>query len=517
MNKKITFITIPVILIIIFGIYQFFFKEKKSSFSLATVSRGNISQEVSATGTVEMGEKINLGFKNSGRIEKIDVEVGDKVMPGQELMKLETDQLSIQLKEAEANLEAQKAKLLELQKGPRPEEIQISQTLLDKAKNDLNGLYNDTSTILNQAYNLADNAIRQQIAALFLYRAEATIPYYDLTYKYCDSQAAADATLQRKISENELNNWRNELQNLSKDQEILDEATLKAEGHLTVLQNFLKRLNDTFVITPNCNLTSEDINKVNTYKSAASLALTNINTALTSILSQKKAIEAQKLFVQNYQEQLNLKLAGPTQEQITYQEALVKQADAEVSLLENQIEESILKSPVEGKITKINKRIGEIVQPALAESIISLLPNNPFQIKVDIYEEDVVKMDIGNSVDISFTAFPDEVFKGKVVSINPAETIIEGVVYYEVKINLENIPGKIKPGMTADVSIKTASRENVLVITKNALEKKDSKIFVQVLKGKNLEEKEIEVGLEGSNDMVEVLSGLTEGETVVIK
>ncbi|MBZ9569496.1 efflux RND transporter periplasmic adaptor subunit [Patescibacteria group bacterium] len=512
-RKKIILIAIIAILVIIFGVYQGFIKEEKPSFALAEVSRGDIFQEVSETGTVKRGEEINLSFKNAGRIEKIYVKVGDLVKSGQELAKLGTTQLYLQLDEAKANAEAQKAKLIELQKGTRPEEIQISQTLLDKAKTDLDNLYRDVSVILNQAYNLADNGIRQRIAALFLYRAEATTPYYDLTYKYCNDQAANDSTYLRKIVEDELNIWRTELQNLNDNPKILDEAITKTEEYLTVLQNFLNRLNDT--LTSDCKLSSEDLNKINTYKSAVNLALTDVNTAFTSVYSQRKVIEAQKLIIQNHQEQLNLKLAGSTSEQITYQEALLKQAEAKVALLQNQIQETTIINPTEGQITKVSKELGEMVQ--VAEAVISLIPTSPFQIKVDIYEEDIVEIDVGNSVDITLTAFPGQIIKGKVVSIDPAEKLIEGVVYYEITIDFEGIKEGIKPGMTADVVIRTAFKENVLIISEDAIQKKDGKIVVQVSKNGQIEEREIKIGLLGSNDMAEVISGLKEGEVVVLR
>lgn len=515
MNKKIILIVAIIGLLLIFGVYQVFFKEEKPAFTLVEVSRGDIFQEVSETGIVTRGEEINLTFKNAGRIEKIYVKVGDLVKSGQELAKLETTQLSLQLVEAKANAEAQQAKLAELQKGTRAEEIKISQNLLDNAKAELDNLYKDTLTILNQAYNLADNGIRQRIAELFLYRAEVTIPYYELTYKYCDSQAGVDATAQRKISENELDIWANELQNLNDNQSVLDEALTKAEEHLKVFQDFLNRLNDT--LTTDCKLSSEDISKINTYKSAANLALTDINTAFSSVYSQRKAIEAQKIIVQNYQEELTLKLAGATPEQIAYQEAQVKQAEARVALLETQIEEATLKSPTDGEITKTNKRVGEMVQPVLAEAVISLLPDSPFQIKVDIYEEDIVKVNIGNPVDVTLPAFPKEIFKGKVVSINPTEKLIDRVVYYKVTIDLDDISERIKPGMTADVSIKTAWKENVLLIPKTAIEKRNGKNIVLILEEGIFREREIEVGLEGSDNVVEIISGLKEDEKVAIE
>ncbi|PJA82939.1 MAG: hypothetical protein CO146_02130, partial [Candidatus Nealsonbacteria bacterium CG_4_9_14_3_um_filter_37_29] len=138
-------------------------------------------------------------------------------------------------------------------------------------------------------------------------------------------------------------------------------------------------------------------------------------------------------------------------------------------------------------------------------------------IEADIYEEDIVKINIDNPVDISLVALPEKIFKGKVISIDPAQKLIEGVVYYETTINFDEIPDGIKPGMTADLVIKTASRENTLIIPEEAIQKKDDKTIVEVFKEGNIEDREIEVGLFGSNDMVQVLSGLEEGEKLILR
>ena len=272
-----------------------------------------------------------------------------------------------------------------------------------------------------------------------------------------------------------------------------------------------------------------------TDKTSLDTQRTNINTALTNITNSQQTISSTKLSLnsaegdlQKAQDQLALLKAEPQQADIDLYQAQIKQAQAQVSLLENHIKETTLKSPTEGQIAKINKKLGEIVQ--LTEAVISLISASPFQIKVDIYEEDVVKINVGNLVDITLTAFPNQTLKGKVVSIDPAEKLIGGVVYYEITIDpapvleegeqqdkLQEIWGEVKPGMTADVLIRTISKENVLIIPEAAIEKKDGKTIVQVLIGKTPQEREIEIGLIGSDDMVEVLSGLKEGEEVVIK
>jgi len=161
--------------------------------------------------------------------------------------------------------------------------------------------------------------------------------------------------------------------------------------------------------------------------------------------------------------------------------------------------------------------VGETVQPSLQDAVITILPSVALEIKAKIYEEDVVKVEVGDPVDISLVAFPEKVFKGKVISIDPAEKLVEGVVYYDVVLVFEEEPEGVKPGMTADLIIKTALRENVLIIPEDALQTKEGKAVVEVLQGGEVAEREVQLGLTGTNDMVEVLSGLEEGEQLILR
>ena len=152
----------------------------------------------------------------------------------------------------------------------------------------------------------------------------------------------------------------------------------------------------------------------------------------------------------------------------------------------------------------------------MTESIITLLPASPYKIEVDIYEEDIVKMKIGNKVEILLIALPSEIFEGQIISIDPAEELIDGVVYYTVTVNFDKTPEGIRPGMTVDLIIKTALKEDVLIVPGDAIEKKDGKNIVQVFQDNQAEERKIEIGLIGSDDIIEILSGLAEGEKVII-
>lgn len=248
----------------------------------------------------------------------------------------------------------------------------------------------------------------------------------------------------------------------------------------------------------------------------------NINTALANITNSQQIISSTRLTVESVKGQLQVAQnelarvkAEIRQEDIDLYEAQIRQAETRLQFYENQLQQSKLISPVQGKIIEIKKRVGELVQSVPQDAVMVILPAVLYEIKVNIYEEDVVKMSVGNSVEITLVAFPKETFEGKIISISPAEKIVEGVVYYETIIGFDEIPEEIKPGMTADVIIQANLKEDVLVIHRDAVQRRQGKTIVEVFRDGLIKEKEIEIGLMGSNDMVEVISGLKEGEKVI--
>lgn len=520
MKKRIILIFI-VIIIIILIIYNAFLKKEEFEFELFEIAKGNITQEVSETGQVQMGKAINLGFKNSGTVVGIFVEVGDQVQPGSWLVKLDTVQLVIERNEAQAALEIAQAKLDQLLEGSTPEEIQAAQTDVDNAQIALDDAEKEYEEDLAQAYedalNTLDNAYLKASAALTF------VVSLRKSYFYGTDQGALTVNVKENSIESLV-----AVAETSVDQAQASPTYDNIDNALTMMKNSLSNIYNDLNSIQNVVESSDYVDTVSSAdKTSLNTERVNINTALTNIINTQQTIASTKTdgqtavntaqgTLKTAQDDLALILAEPSQANTDLYQAQVKQAQAKVDLLNNQIWEATLKSPIEGQVTKINKRVGETVQPALSEAIVILLPKSPYEIEVDIYEEDIVKMAIGNQVDISLIAFPDQVFSGKVVSIDPAEELIENVVYYTVTISLEETPQGIRPGMTADLVIKTDSRENVLIVPEDAVEEKDGKYTVQVFKDGQIEEREIEAGLVGSDDMIEVISGLVEGEKVIV-
>ena len=538
--KKII-LSVIILFFLLFGIYQIGFKKNKPKFNLVKVSQGTVYQEILETGIVKKGEEINIGFKSSGRIEEIYVEVGQEVEEKALLAKLEARELQIQLKEAGANLDLVKIKLNKLLAGASPEEIKIARTAVESAQisleqsqqdledvetgagEDLKADYEDALNILDDSYLKIYNSFNvvDLIQRTYFYtNDQESIKFRENKEKIEEAESQAKSFLD--IVKNNPNNENIDTA-LLEIKEALDESSealtnIRETCESPVYQFVVSSTNKTSLDTQRGYINTALTNVTNSQQTVSSTKITN-TTNINSAKSEVYSAESQLTAAQAELEKIT---ASPREEDVNLYQAQIKQAEAQVEFLRNQIQDTVLKSPTDGQIIKINKRVGEIVQPTLQDGLISLLPLAPFEIETDIYEEDVVKITLGNSVDISLVAFPDKTFKGKVVSINPAQKLIEGVVYYEVIIGpaseLGNwIPEKVKPGMTADVAIVTALKENVLIVPEDAIQKKDDKLMVQVLKSGIIEEREIEIGLEGSNDVVEVVSGLEEGEEVVVE
>jgi len=111
----------------------------------------------------------------------------------------------------------------------------------------------------------------------------------------------------------------------------------------------------------------------------------------------------------------------------------------------------------------------------------------------------------------------DEIFDAEVVDIAKSSTVIQDVVSYVVKLHLNNTDARLKDGMTANIDIETAKRENVLTVPFRALTKEGGKTYAQVKQANGTFVKtEVTTGLEGDDGTIEIKSGLKEGNEVTI-
>ena len=215
-----------------------------------------------------------------------------------------------------------------------------------------------------------------------------------------------------------------------------------------------------------------------------------------------------------------IELKSPARSQdVSLYQAQVKQAEASLNLAKKQIEDSIIKSPIAGTVVRVEYEVGE--QVSAAKPVIAVLGENDFEIEVDISEADIAKVKKDNPVEITLDAFGDETkFSGKVYFIEPAETIIQDVIYYKVNIEFTgakaDFASTVKSGMTANVVITTNFKKDVLLIPSRAVvEKTGDGKYVRILKNGQAVESPVEIGIRGDEGFVEILSGVKASDEVI--
>lgn len=509
--RKRNIILFSVIALLAGGSVAAFTLKKSAPLKTVEVKRGDVILEVSATGKVVPVRSLNLAFERGGRIERLYVKVGDTVSAGQKLMELENDDFAAQLAQANATLRSQRAKLEELLAGTRPEQIQIKETELAKARQDLENYYGSVKDIANDAFAKSDDAIRTKVADIF---TNGETPNPELAFETTNVQSEIELVALRIRIGVELGAWRTELSSLSYDagESKLMESLEKARTRTELVNNLLTRALDAV----EGSLTLSETTK-STYKTNIATARANINTVRTSITTQIQAIASQKTTVTRIENELALQKAGSTKEQLDAQRAFVDQASANVAYAASQLEKSILRSPFAGTITKTVKNPGDIV--TANEPLISLIGAGNYEIEVNIAESDITKIKIGSTASVTLDAYgKDVIFIARVVGIDLSETVLEGVSTYKTTLQFENEDKRVLSGLTADVDILSEKRENVIFIPSREIitegERKIVKLLTDAERGV-MEEREIKTGLRGSDGNTEIISGLKEEDIIV--
>lgn len=207
--------------------------------------------------------------------------------------------------------------------------------------------------------------------------------------------------------------------------------------------------------------------------------------------------------------------SGPTPEDIASSEAKVKQAQLELDNVRANLSDAVITAPFDGVISAVNIVIGQAV--TTATSAVTLLDNSQLHVDVTVDEQDVTQVKVGQNAIIILDALSDTTIEGLVSRIPPAGTAVDGVVTYNVRIDLTNIDNlNILVGMTSDVQIVTASQDGVLVVPTEAIQRNASTEFVQ-LYNTDRSTTTVPVTTGSTSDGLTVISGdITEGALVVI-
>ncbi len=157
--------------------------------------------------------------------------------------------------------------------------------------------------------------------------------------------------------------------------------------------------------------------------------------------------------------------------QKTLKEAQVSQAAAILKQARIDLDYTKIVSSVDGVVISREVEVGQTVAASFETPVLFNVAEDltKMQIAASVVEADIAKVKEGQKVEFSVDSFPDEVFEGVVTQVRNNPITTSNVVTYEVIIGIDNKDLKIKPGMTANVEIITAERNDVLLIPNKAL------------------------------------------------
>jgi HlyD family secretion protein len=275
--------------------------------------------------------------------------------------------------------------------------------------------------------------------------------------------------------------------------------------------------------------------------------LANAQAALE--LAKVNATRTQELFARKTSSQADLDQAMANLHQA---EANVKIKQGALDKAKADLEHCTITSPIDGIVISRNVDVGQTVAASLQAPVIFQIANDltKMQIDANVAEADVGVLEVGQDVDFTVDAFPMRTFRGKVVQVRNAPITVQNVVTYDTVIGVSNPDLKLKPGMTANVSIIVAQKDNVLQIKNAALryrpaeaasaemnsskaagggptsrkpggaqrgagrERRPSERTVYVLSGSRPRPVQIKTGI-SDGVVTEVIEGLKEGDRVV--
>lgn len=291
---------------------------------------------------------------------------------------------------------------------------------------------------------------------------------------------------------------------------------------LSSIQGDIQAVSNAKLGLSSSGLSSEDsvnaaYSALNQAQNNLSIAESNLESArVNAVLAESSAentVDLRRSQLAQAEAQHEDLIAAPREVELASVRASILQAQASYERALSERDDAVITAPTTGVLVDLLFDEGEQVSSTeVAASFIT----EQLQVSANVSETDVAKVSVGDPVEMTLDAFSiQETFSGKVVSLNPAETVIQGVVYYEATVVFEEVDPRIKPGMTVNLDIVTDTREEALQIPAAAIQYEEEGTFVWVLDGEERERRDVILGLEGDR-MVEVLEGLSEDETVVL-
>ena len=477
-RKKFLFWGIFAVLLLATGF--FVLNGEKPTDGSIVVSHSDFINQVSVSGKVVAAEEVDLGFTIGGMVKNIFASVGERVNRGTSLAKIDAKEAEENLRQAEISLLDAKLSLEKLQVESSKENMSADlKSAYDRGYTAVSDAFLDLSSIVVGLEDvLDDSSLSYNVARIsgntaLRYREEAEKAYYKAQNAFKINRKSF-ALLARNSSG-----------------EAIEEGIVESYETVGLLYDALKV---TKKLADYLENESENSDLASLGNELVEF-ITDINPHFADLLSAQTSIKSYK-------------------DAFTSADLEIK--DLLLSIKEKEkLSDYYIRAPFPGVVTKTDAKVGEIVSSNTP--VVTLMSADTFQIESFIPEINIARVKLEEDAKITLDAYgEDALFYAKVVSIDPAETVRDGVSTYKVKLQFSEADSRIKSGMTANVSIVVFKKENVIVMPRGVIFERDGKKFVQVERGKEISDREVTLGEVSALGQIEISSGLSDGEVVLL-
>jgi multidrug efflux pump subunit AcrA (membrane-fusion protein) len=233
-----------------------------------------------------------------------------------------------------------------------------------------------------------------------------------------------------------------------------------------------------------------------------------------------------------------VKTAPPKAGDLASAKAAVLQARIQLAQARKALAETTLRAPIAGAVATIDGSVGDTVSggsssasastassaasansssgsSSSSTSLVTITGRDKLQVVAGFSEGDSASIAVGAAATATISALPGVSLPAKVVAIDSTATTVSNVVTYNVTFALLGTSAKLKPGMTADIEVVTAERDNALHVPTTAVTGSGANAQVTVLRSGKQVVTPVVAGLKG-DDATEITSGLAAGDTVVL-
>lgn len=483
-----------IVLVLIVAFFAFGFRPKSqmvfaSEREVATVSKGDISVSISGSGSIESASTKNIASEVSATVKSVNVSVGDRVSKGDVLFELDSSDLESQIRSKQKSVTS-----LQDTVNDYSEEISnlnVKSTATGYVDN-LRVAVGDKVSKESVLFDVVDTSVFK-LNVEFIYNANAPIQEGDTA---------------RIFMSNTFEYLYGRVSYVSDKKEYYEYGGQRQSVEIEI-------------DNPGYNLTGIEANSI-VIETSGGATLTSIDSGVfeedtpTSVKSMssgtvKSIYIKEGSYVQDGEVVIILE-NDSLYTSLSDARSSLSDAYTELNDTEDDYSFYTITAPIDGVVTSISVSEGDYVR---SESTLAKIVNNyeiEFQIEVD--ELDILSLEIGQEAKVTIDAIEETSttpLTGTVSEIALEGTTMNSVTSYPVTISLSG-NDEIRIGMNCSAEIIVESAEDVLILPVEAIDSKRDKYYVTLKDGT---EKEVEVGIY-NEDYIEIVSGLTEGEEVLL-